>query len=58
MHNCDKKNKKGYFLPIYSNKIGNNNNDNKNKIRQRKPYIQNNKNNIDKKDKEIKELKY
>ena len=54
MHNCGKKNKKEYFLPIYSNKIGNNN-DNKNKIRQRKPYIQNN---IDKKDKEIKELKY
>ena len=61
VHNCDQKNKRGHFLPIYCNNSRTNNNNsinNKSGVRQRKTGTQNNKKIIDKKDKEIKELKY
>jgi len=48
IHNCHQKNKKGYFLPIYSVK----------KTRQGNYSLQNNKNINDKKEKELKEIKY
>ena len=48
MHNCHQKNKKGYFLPIYSSK----------KTRQGNSHLQNNNNINNKKDKEPKTIKY